>query len=224
MTFPFIFLHELTEHMKAFSIRPVNITVTDNRVTMISSQSRLSRIDLRVHWMFLEAPENVWNALGHYLGNPGKKHRKTIRDYIAAFPLPQKKARPRKTLLKPEGCHVDLRNIFREVNGEYFENRITSAITFGNRNRRRRRVRYLHLGYYCRSNNTITISSRLDRKDIPEEYIRYIVYHEMLHADQKESVAGERRRIHDREFRRKEKNFKDYELIKKIHHAIIEKL
>ena len=71
----------------------------------------------------------------------------------------------------------------------------------------------------------VIISSRLDKKTVPEIFVKFIVYHEMLHADEKEEEGARKRgRVHSRAFRAKEKLFKDYSLIKKIQSSIIERL
>jgi predicted metal-dependent hydrolase len=74
----------------------------------------------------------------------------------------------------------------------------------------RRYARKRTLGSYSVRANTIRISRLLDRRDVPLYFIAYVVYHEMLHADLGISETEGRRAIHTREFRRREKLFRDY--------------
>jgi hypothetical protein len=48
-------------------------------------------------------------------------------------------------------------------------------------------------------------------KTIPRYYVAFVVYHEMLHAVLGISIQGNRRSVHSREFRKREKLFKDCE-------------
>jgi predicted metal-dependent hydrolase len=51
----------------------------------------------------------------------------------------------------------------------------------------------------------------LDRRNIPGFFIRYIVYHEMLHGMMKEERKNGRRLLHSPAFRRRERMFGEYE-------------
>ena len=57
----------------------------------------------------------------------------------------------------------------------------------------------------------IRINPVLDRKTVPRYFVAFIVYHEMLHASLGALLKGTRRNVHSREFRKREKLFKDYE-------------
>ena len=73
---------------------------------------------------------------------------------------------------------------------------------------RRRSIRF---GSYSAQENVIRIHPLLDQDFVPQYFIRYIVFHEMLHAflGAHESSSG-RRRVHTREFRRRERAYPDY--------------
>lgn len=66
------------------------------------------------------------------------------------------------------------------------------------------------LGSYLDSVNTIRINPVLDKKSVPRYYIEFIVYHEMLHADMGVTEKNGRRVVHSKEFRAREKSFRDY--------------
>jgi predicted SprT family Zn-dependent metalloprotease len=106
-------------------------------------------------------------------------------------------------------CH-DLGELFDSVNREYFGNAISATITWGSRSPRFA-VRKRTLGSYSERSNMIRISPVLDKKTVPRYYIASVVYHEMLHAAIGIPFKGKRRSIHSREFRSRERFFKDYE-------------
>jgi predicted metal-dependent hydrolase len=67
------------------------------------------------------------------------------------------------------------------------------------------------LGSFSSHTNTIWINPMLDRKNIPGFYVRYIVFHEMLHSIIKEEAKNGRRSPHSRAFRQRERQFGEYE-------------
>jgi predicted metal-dependent hydrolase len=108
------------------------------------------------------------------------------------------------------GRYHNLREIFDDLNAEYFQNLITASISWGKKNARRA-VRKRTLGSYNGHTNAILINPVLDRKIVPDYFIRFLVYHEMLHSALKEEKKNGRRRIHTAEFRGREKFFRYYE-------------
>ena len=87
---------------------------------------------------------------------------------------------------------------------------IASTITWGAKSPKWA-VRKRTLGSFSERSNTIRINPVLDKKAVPRYYISFVVYHEMLHAAMGISKKGERRSVHPREFRTREKMFRDYE-------------
>lgn len=120
-------------------------------------------------------------------------------------PKPAKRIRARTA----GKCH-DLRQLFTEINDEYFAGKVDALITWGSR-QPRTSVRKRTLGSYSEDSNVIRINPVLDRNSVPRYYIAFVVYHEMLHAALGIAKKGGRRSIHSRDFRTREKLFKDYE-------------
>jgi predicted metal-dependent hydrolase len=71
-------------------------------------------------------------------------------------------------------------------------------------------VRRRTLGSYSSHTNIIRINPVLDKRSVPPYFIEFIIYHEMLHADLGVETGENRRSVHTREFRRREKMFKKY--------------
>ena len=111
---------------------------------------------------------------------------------------------------KPGKFH-SLRKIYSELNDRYFNNQIeVNRIGWGLRKGRGR------LGHYDPVHNTITLSPLLDAQDVPPYVVKYIVYHEMLHALFEGAPADGARKHHPGEFRHAEKAYPEYTKAKKF--------
>jgi predicted metal-dependent hydrolase len=83
------------------------------------------------------------------------------------------------------------------------------VITWGRRSPRYA-VKKRTLGNYQKKTNTIRINPILDNRKVPRYVIKYIVYHEMLHAVIDAVVKNGRRRIHSKEFKNRERKYRNY--------------
>ncbi len=111
----------------------------------------------------------------------------------------------RKQIANESGKHHSLQEIYLELNHQYFNDQIEiRRIGWGLRRSRGR------LGHYDPVHNTITLSPALDEAGIPRFVVRYIVYHEMLHAIFENTSSGRFKRHHTSEFRRAEKAYPDF--------------
>jgi hypothetical protein len=111
----------------------------------------------------------------------------------------------RKQIAGETGKHHSLLEIYRELNHSYFNDQIEiSRIGWGFRRSRGR------LGHYDPVHHTITLSPVLDDAGVPRFVVRYVVYHEMLHAVFETSSPGGFKRHHSSEFRRAEKAYPDF--------------
>jgi hypothetical protein len=129
------------------------------------------------------------------------------------------KRSPRKIILRTEGQHYNLQEVYNRVNQQYFEGKVDLQITwFGpKKSRYQRRV---ILGCYHRDKRLVKINRILDQSDIPDYYISFIVYHEMLHHVAPPIIQRFRKRqIHHPEFKALEKKFQDYALVKEFRKA-----
>lgn len=113
-----------------------------------------------------------------------------------------------------KGEFHDLREIYDRVNGTYFEGRLDLPIKWvGNRVSKARRV--IKLGSYHLKTGQIRINRVLDKSDVPDYFVSYVVYHEMLHHLYPPYKGNRgRRKIHHEEFKQREKQFRDYVLVK----------
>lgn len=191
---------------------PVHLRITNNRATVMSvryeNAGKLAQ--LRLHHMFLGASEEVVAALAHWVRHPrSRKHAALLNGYIRAnnhlIRLAPVRTAPRRT----QGVVHDLQAMYDALNQTEFGGRVDAPITWGKMPSRLRR-RSIRFGSYAPQEHLIRIHPLLDDAQVPGWFVRYIVFHEMLHAELGiEEVEG-RRVIHSRAFRAREKQYIDF--------------
>ena len=209
LSLPFCLSEEsLRDRLCKAAGRDVSLKVTDNSTSMISVRQKENGLSVRLHRMFLQADDAIIGEIALFI-----RRRRGKTPLIGAFIRQQRcrirKREPRCLILTPRGKHHDLGELAESVNQEYFAGKITASITWGAM-RRGRYVRRRTLGSYSIQTDTIRINPVLDRKKVPSHFIRFIIYHEMLHADIRCEERSGRRSIHSIEFRRREKMFREY--------------
>jgi hypothetical protein len=188
--------------------RKISLTLTDNSASMISVRQKEDCISVRLHRIFLQADEALIGEIALFIrGRKGKTP--LIRAFINQQSAAIGKAEPRRLIPVLKGKHHDLGILAESVNNEYFEGKITASVTWGTK-RRGRYVRKRTLGSYSSSTNMIRINPVLDRRSVPSYFIRFVIYHEMLHAEIRCEEKTGRRSIHSAEFREREKMFREY--------------
>lgn len=133
-----------------------------------------------------------------------------FRDFVRRNRHTIRSAPPKRVRVLSQGRFHNLRSLFDEINSEYFEGRIASSVTWGARSGRHA-VRKRTLGSYSSRTDLIRIHPVLDRKDVPVYYLKFVLYHEMLHADMGVGERNGRRTVHTKEFRRRERLFSEYD-------------
>lgn len=189
---------------------PVRLAVTNNRSTMVSFRRRPGELSLRLHHMFLSAPDEVVRAVAEYAGKGRAQAGRVIDDYIRVqqrqVPPPQRKP---GALVARGRCH-DLQALFDELNQRFFQGSVQARIGWGRAWARRRR-RSIRLGVYEHHAREIRIHAALDQPDVPRFFVEYIVFHEMLHQLFPGPRRGGRQLHHPPAFRDREKAFPHYE-------------
>jgi hypothetical protein len=183
----------------------LKLKINDNRSTMLSVRWERHYANVSIHRIFLDAPQNVMQALACYIRRSDKVIDPAIKAYI------QDKITtlhyPINDVLKVKGKVYNLKKIYDEVNQEYFDGKLKLSITwFGTEKQPRTK---LTLGMYFDPMKLIKINQILDSAEIPHYLISFIMYHEMLHhvcpgfVDKKGI-----NQIHTREFKLHEEQFK----------------
>jgi hypothetical protein len=198
----------LRGHLQKAAGKKVSLALTDNSTSMISARAKDGVLRVRLHRMFLASDPDVVKEVAAFIR--GKKSKTPlIRNFIKRNSCFVKKGKQKKFSLTQLGKYHDLRIPAASVNEEYFGGRITAPVTWGT-GRLGRAVRRRTLGSYSSHTNTIRINPVLDKRSVPSYFIEFIIYHEMLHADLGVETGTNRRSVHTREFRRREKMFKKY--------------
>ena len=193
----------------------VQVTLTDNRYTMISVRRipREKRYEVRLHHMFADADPVITRALAHYIAENDAEASRVLGDFIDAN-SDHVRGRSRRTptqVIFTAGEHYDLRQIFDDLNVRYFDNKIEAAITWGARTGRVRRRNSIKMGSYSVEDRLIRIHRSLDREFVPLFFVAWIVFHEMLHQVHDIRVKNGRREFHSKEFLADEAQFDAYE-------------
>lgn len=128
--------------------------------------------------------------------------------------LIRKKKKKRKIILRPTGNLYNLEQIYHQINEKYFNSQVNAKITWFGRGVRTPKSS-ITFGSYNHQLQLIKINRLLDTESYPEFFVRYIIYHEMLHNlfPPKRGRRG-RRDIHHMEFKEREKDFEEYEQAK----------
>jgi hypothetical protein len=110
-----------------------------------------------------------------------------------------------------EGRYFDLRAIFVELNERHFAGRLRGYKVMWGRRRRQRPKEYFVFGTIQEEDRVIRINPSLDQPFVPRWFLKYILYHEMLHSVVPDEPTGRNRRhVHTAEFNRRERQFPGY--------------
>jgi len=120
------------------------------------------------------------------------------------------KKRKKRIILRPTGSVYNLQEMCDTLNREYFDAKLDLRISWFGRGEVIPKTR-ITFGSYNHQLKLIKINRLLDKQDVPEYFVRYIVYHEMLHnlLPPMRRKKG-RHHIHHRAFKQREKKFPHY--------------
>lgn len=177
---------------------------------------RSGRVYVRLSDIFRDAPLSVHRALAFVLvakllRRPVPQvHERIYRDFACTPQILRasdlaRRQRGRKVISSARGSYFDLERIFARLNRRYFDNELEKPILTWSQ-RRTRRI----LGHHDPVHNTVVISKTLDARDMPEWFVEYILYHEMLHIKHPARLIKGRRFYHTKAFRAEEERFPFY--------------
>ncbi len=207
---------------------PVQVRFTRSRSTPVQAKAlgygpfKKAGVDLGLHGFFVEAPAETIGDLGHWL-RVGRRARlasqrldRWIQDQVALLPA---KA-PRRVRVKTQGACHDLTALMESVRAQEFPAHFEPesggstplpAITWSQQNVRGK-LKSLRLGSYSKERNLVRIHPLLDDSGAPEFFVRYIIFHELLHAvHPSHRSPGGRWVHHSPAFRRRESQYPDFE-------------
>ncbi len=178
---------------------------------------RSGRVYVRLSDICKDCPPDVLRALAWILVSRllGKRvptiHDRVYRDYSLTPDVMRssdlvRRGRGRKMISSAQGEVYDLDRMFAKLNRRYFGGEISKpTITWS-----QRRTRSI-LGHHDHIYDSITISKTLDSSEVPEWFVEYILYHEMLHIKHPARLIKGRRYYHTSAFRLDERRFPHYQ-------------
>jgi predicted SprT family Zn-dependent metalloprotease len=117
----------------------------------------------------------------------------------------------RQLPLEHEGRYFDLREVFDRLNARFFRGQLRGYKVVWGRRRKQLPKEYFVFGTIQEEDRIIRINPRLDQPFVPQWFLEYVLYHEMLHSVvPDEYTASGRRRVHTQEFDRREREFPGY--------------
>lgn len=200
---------ELEENSK----KKLKVKINDNRSTMLSVKWEPDCTKVSLHRMFLEAPRNIMEELACYLRRESKiispsvkafiEHNLQKLDYSHQLDINK---------LKSQGNVYNLRQMYQEVNNEYFNGKLDLHITWFGKPAQRSRTR-VTFGLYHDPLRLIKIHRMMDSPAFPDYVVSYVIYHEMLHHVCPSYVDEKgMNRVHSKEFKAKEKKYHHFSL------------
>jgi hypothetical protein len=177
---------------------------------------RSGRVYVRLSDLLEAAPPEVIRALAFLLvarllsRKTPRNQERIYRSYAFSPQLLRasdiaRRERGRKLVSSAQGRVYDLERIFSRLNRRYFDGEIAKPVLTWSQ----RRTRSI-LGHHDAAHDTITISKTLDSREVPEWFVEYIVFHEMLHSKHPARIINGRRYYHTAAFRTEEQRFRRY--------------
>lgn len=202
--------------------KKLKLKINNNRSTMLSVKWEPDCTKVSLHRMFLEAPKNIMTDLACHIQKENSDVSPNVRAFI------QEKLRALdfsdsliKEDLVTQGEFYDLQEIYAALNKEYFNHEVDLLITWYGKLYPSNKSK-VTFGLYQEQLRLIKIHRMMDRSHrfirrpfFPDFFVSYVVFHEMLHHVCPCYIDHNgRTSIHTKEFKRREREFKDYEKAK----------
>jgi hypothetical protein len=192
--------------------KTLELALTNNHYSMISVRRKADGYRLRLHRMFVGAEPRVVRALARYVVHNDRRASTLLGEYIEAHQhiIRQQERRPRHIKMRAAGRHHDLQAIYDRLNAQMFGGELEARITWGPGTGQSRRRRSIKMGSFAVEDRVIRIHPSLDQDNVPDFFVAWIVFHEMLHGKHEVLRSNGRRRFHTEEFLAEERTFPDY--------------
>lgn len=202
----------IEEHLSRNLKKTVTVRLNKNNSTMLSILDNTpTSCRLSVHRRFLVAPREIVEAIGDFVA-----HKKGIplilREYIQSDQgletLSSRKASP----LKTQGEVWNLEELLTRLEKELFDQRkLGLSITWYGKKKRPRAGVCKTLGMFDSLQKTVKIHRILDDPRVPEYYLLFVIYHEILHHLYPPKISTNGRiQYHHGEFKKHERRFPLY--------------
>ena len=193
--------------------RSVRVRYGRARRQVIVAYPERAGLRVRMNHAFGRAPEPVRIAVADWLrvGRHGRAACRALDDWIAS--IVGTLGPPRLPRILTRGAHHDLGAMLLDLLAHEFralpDERRPSAVTWGRRGPRGA-LRSLQLGSFDPETALIRIHPVLDQPAVPSWFVRYVLFHELLHSELNQPCrSAKRSQHHGREFRRREAAYFD---------------
>lgn len=189
--------------------RPLQLRVLRQRTSGKRTQMRIA-----LHPFFDDAPLELRAAVVSWVRSGAKATRAKdtidayIRQALARHPAPA----PRLETQRTQGRVHDLAQLGESVRSSFFAGELPALpqLTWG-RAQRSRTQRSLRLGSCDPDGPLVRIHPVLDQSSVPEYFVRFILFHELLHVVLPPQTGQDGRWVHhSKEFRKRERAHPDY--------------
>src|SRR5690606_33862746 len=194
----------LTTALTGAGARLARLVVTNNRVHLVSCRKKGDAVEVRVSARLLMLGAAVVDpVVGFTLGRPAAKARlQALFEDLPPAPPPRR----RSARIEPRGRFHDLAEIARSESLRHFGREPEVDVSWGRHTASRRRQRTIRLGSYQSESRVVRIHPLLDHPAVPEWFLGFVLFHELLHHDLGIDTRDEggRRIIHPPVFRDRE--------------------
>jgi hypothetical protein len=223
-----------TEYLSRELGAPVVVSYGRARSQVLVARPTASGYRVRMHAGFAAAPPEVRAATARWLSS-GRRARKAsalldtwIEDVLVPSIAAAVEPAGATDRAHARGAHHDLAQYADELLPRHIDAALLPpekrpAITWGRRLQTGAR-RSLHLGTYDGMQRRVRIHRVLDQLAVPAFFVRYVLFHELLHAAIPARRDGGRTVHHGPEFRRRERAYQDFERAKRWEDENIERL
>lgn len=205
-----------SSHLSGELGRSVCVSFGRARRSVLVAREQGRVLSVRMNACFAEAPPEIRAATAAWLrsGKRAKRACRVLDEWIAV--VSERLAREPRALpaARPRGAVHDLCEIAAglfagDFAGERFPLGAPPALTWG---RRGRAGRQLQLGSFDPETNLVRLHPVLDQPAVPRSFVRYVLFHELLHATMPTPRPEDGRAIHHSPtFRRRERAYPGYD-------------
>jgi hypothetical protein len=215
---PQIFVHEgarqmLERRLELALAGPVQLAVTDNRRRMVTQKKLRGTLRVRLHMMFLDAPERVKEALVRYIARDDRDASQIVGEYIDSNCFRIRAERPVTQPLHTAGQVHDLAAMLERLDRRYFGGALGDdvLVTWGRRSSPRGTSRNtIKLGTYSATERLVRLHPALDQRFVPRYFVEYILFHELLHHIVPPVKVGRITLLHPPAFSSRERAYPHY--------------
>ncbi len=186
------------------------VVVVDNRSTIYSLREREGALHFHVHWAALEHERDLLATVIGRDRQAWSRVQTAFGDWRAVEEQRGGLRPAREPRLEPKGEVHDLGLLFHQQNEAHFQGALSAPIGWGRWPAEGARTR-IRLGSCGGRPPRIRLHPVLDHQEVPERFVGFIVFHEMLHiAMPPRPGSGSRRLVHPAPFRAAERAHPDY--------------